>query len=83
MANYLVTGPHTFGAKDALIQVTKKCRMTIIYSKHLSAFPQSVNTLLLYAQIPSNCKQFTVLIFGTGKAIAVMIGADKFHSDSA
>jgi hypothetical protein len=83
MANYLVTGSHTFSAEDTLIQVTNKRRMAIIYRKYLSAFPQSLNTVLLYAQIPSNLKQFTVLVFGTGKTIAVMIGADKFHSDSA
>jgi hypothetical protein len=83
MANYLVTGSHTFSAEDTLIQVTNKCRMAIIYRKHLSAFPQSVDTILLYAHIPGNLKQFTALVLGTSKEVAVIIGADKFHSDSA
>jgi hypothetical protein len=83
MANYLVTGSHTFSAEDALIQITNKCRMAVIYRKQLSAFPQSVNTVLLHAHIPGNLKQFTALVLGTSKEVAVIIGADKFHSDSA
>jgi hypothetical protein len=81
MANYLVTGSDTLGAEDTLIQVTNKRWMAFIHRKHLSAFSQSVNTVLLYAQIPRNSEQLTVLVFGTGKTIAVIIGADEFHSD--
>jgi hypothetical protein len=83
MANYLVAGSHTLSAEDTLIQVTNKRRMAVIYRKHLSAFPKPVNTLLLYAQIPGNFKQLIALVWGTSKEVAVIIGADKFHSDSA
>jgi hypothetical protein len=81
MANYFVTGPHTLGAEDTLIQVTNKRGMTFIHGKHLCAFPQSLDVVLLNAQIPSNSEQLTVLISGTSKAIAVTIGADESHSD--
>jgi hypothetical protein len=56
MANYLMTGSHTFGAKNALIQVTNKRWMALINRKLLSASPQSLNTILLYAQILANFK---------------------------
>jgi hypothetical protein len=57
--------------------------MTAVNRKHLSAFSQSVNMLLFHAQISCNFEQLAILVFGTGKTIAMMIGDNKFHSNAA
>jgi hypothetical protein len=83
VTNYLVTGAHASGAEDTLVVVTNKRRVAIIYRKHVSASAQSVNALWVYAQIASDLKQFTILTFGAGEAIGMMIGDDKFHADAS
>jgi hypothetical protein len=57
--------------------------MASIDRKHLRAFPQALDVLLFHTQVSSDFEQLALLVYSAGKAITMMIGDDKLHSNTA